>query len=179
MAKNTENTSIPFVKPARIGNFKIWRSKKIVGNAKAKAKIEQISVSTIDGSWQVTIPETFEMFSMISDMYEEHTEERMGQISFILSNMLYASCISNGFFQRAITICATIYANPTMLKEDDPSNAKLMKDVHNLIDGFLDWRKAYDEKVSGYEPTEQEIENEDRAEKMAKILTDDGDGTES
>lgn len=66
-----------------------------------------------------------------------------------------------------------------MLKEDDPSNAKLMKDVHNLIDGFLDWRKAYDEKVSGYEPTEQEIENEDRAEKMAKILTDDGDGTES
>ena len=179
MEKENKNKEIPFVKPARIGNFKIWRNRKAIGKGREKAVIEQINISNLDEGWQIKIPETFEMFAMIRDLYAETTggvaEQRKSQLSTFFVNMLYASCVANGFFQRGINLCAAIYTNPSLLKEGDSNHERLMKDVHELIAGFLEWRKAYDAKVAENEPTEKDIDNEAKAEEMAEILTKDED----
>ena len=40
---------IPFVKPARVGNYKVWRTKTTLGKGKDKYDVEQICVSDLEG----------------------------------------------------------------------------------------------------------------------------------
>lgn len=165
---------IPFGKPARIGNFKVWRTKKELGKGKDKVEVEQINISTLDESWQIKIPATFEMFGLIRSLFAEHTnnftDKRTGQLATIFGNFLYASCIPNGYFQRAINLCATIYSNPTLLKEEDENHENLMKDVQGLIAGFLEWRKEYDKQMAENEPTEADMKSDQVAEEMLEEL---------
>lgn len=165
---------IPFGKPARIGNFKVWRTKKELGKGKDKVEVEQINISTLDESWQIKIPATFEMFGLIRSLFAEHTnsftDKRTGQLATIFGNFLYASCIPNGYFQRAINICATIYSNPTLLKEEDENHENLMKDVQGLIAGFLEWRKEHDKQMAENEPTEADMKSDQVAEEMLEEL---------
>ena len=177
MNKNTEKKfEIPFVKPARIGNFKVWRSKSTIGNGKSKVNVEQINISTLDEIWQVKIPATFEMFSLIRDLFAEHTsgitDQREAQLSSIFGNMLYASCIANGYFHRAINICATIYANPNLLKEDDENHENIINDVKALIDGFLEWREKYDKHLSENKPSDEDLSGDQIAEEILDELSE-------
>lgn len=173
-SQHTEKVRIPFGKPARVGNFKVWRSNKQLGKGKDKFEVEQINVSTLDESWHIKIPATFEMFGLIGSLFAEHTDKiadkRTGQLATIFGNMLYASCISNGYFQRAVNICATIYANPTLLKEEDENHENLMKDVKSLIAGFLEWRKEFDKQMSSNEPTEEDMNHDQVADEMLEEL---------
>lgn len=170
----TDDNKIPTGKPARIGNFKVWRTKKELGKGKGKAMIEQINVSTLDGDWQIKIPATFEMFGLIRSLFAEHTnshsDQRAGQLATIFGNFLYASCIPNGYFQRAINLCATIYSNPKLLTEEDENHKSLMKAVNGLIAGFLEWRKEYDKWVAENEPTEADMKSDEVAEEMLEEL---------
>ena len=163
---DTGKREIPFGRPARVGNFKIWRSRKMFGRGKNKIPVEQINVSTLDEEWQIKIPATFEIFAMIRDLFADNTEQRTAQLSTILGNMLYASCIPNGYYQRAINLCATIYANPNLLNDDDERHEDMMNNVRALVAGFLEWRKQYDKHVAENEPTEEEIKNDEVAEEM-------------
>lgn len=195
IGQQPELREIPFCKPARVGNYKIWRSrykmtivpteeqrKKVKqesgGTKKAVSKsydIEQINISLLDGSWQIKIPATFEMFSLIRDLFAEHTDAaddvRAGQLSAIVGNMFYSSCISNGFFHHAITMLATIYTNPDILSEDNIYHESFMKDVELTKTRFLEWRKEYDENIRANEPTEEEMENDQVAEEMLDELS--------
>lgn len=175
MSKEPKSREIPFVKPARIGNFKVWRSKMSLGKGKEKkVDIEQINISTLDGTWQVKIPATFEMFALLRDLYSEHTagveDQRTAQLSTIFGNMLYASCVANGYFHSAINICTTIYANPNLLKADDENHLSFMEDVKSLIDGFLEWRKEYEAHVEENQPTEEELNSDQVVEDMVTEL---------
>lgn len=70
MKENERNELlIPFVKPARVGNFKLWRSKINLGGKKDKTEIECVNVSNLEGSWTVRIPSTSTLFSVIVSNY--------------------------------------------------------------------------------------------------------------
>ena len=182
---------IPFVKPARVGNFKLWRSKfkmtvtpteadkervfkESGGKKKAVSKsydIEQINVSDLDGCWQIKIPATYSMFGMINQLFAENEDAR---IATILGNMMFASAIPNGYFHTAITMVANIFSDPTMLT-DEKEFEKLKKNTDALIKAFLDWRKMYDEKMKEFEPTEEDDKHEEIALEAAGILNRNGD----
>jgi hypothetical protein len=196
----TKKTVIPMFKPARVGNFKLWRSKLSYGKGKEKVDIEQINISNLDGTWQVRIPATFEMFSMIKYLFAERTDDTiadksMSTLHTFFSNMLYASVVDNGFFQQAINLCAMVYANPSLLKEDDKNHEGLMNEVKSLVSQFLAWRAEYEKRMEANAPSEEEMKqaevagemrdelermesNQDPSETAEGTASDDGNRTE-
>jgi len=170
-----KKTDIPMWKPARVGNFKLWRSKLSFGKGKEKVDIEQINISNLDGTWQVRIPATFEMFSMIKYLFAERTDDTiadksMSTLHTFFSNMLYASVIDNGFFQQAINLCAMVYANPSLLKEDDKNHEGLMNEVKSLVSQFLAWRAEYEKRMEANAPSEEEMKQAEVAGEMRDEL---------
>ena len=157
---------IPFVKPVHIGNFKVWRSKKV--------DVEQINVSTLDDCWQIKIPETVEMFHLVTDLYGENTTERISQLEVIFSNMMYVSVVPNGYFQQGIQLLATVYSNPKLLTRRDKGHRKILKDVKALRKGFLEWVSMYKDSTILDEPTDEEWERDELADESVMILNDDG-----
>ena len=195
----TENLSmIPFGKPARIGNFKIWKSKfdlvsdpteeqrkKVVEESKGKKKavrqkltIDCINVSILDGSWMVRIPQTFEQFAMLSLAYawslsDDKDEQVKGReyLRTAISNMYYVSCICNGFFHHGVEMVTSAYADPDFLKENERGVA-FLKDAKQTIERFLEWRKGYDKLVEAGEPSDRELHQDEIAEQAMEILSD-------
>ena len=191
-----ENSQIPFVKPGRVGNFKIWRSKDQLSvrpdltqeEAKRmvaekgkirneKVDVECINVSNLDGTWKVQIPSTFEMFSVLNALYadcngkDEALQQRAKNVLLtIIGNMMYSSAIGNGYYHRALEMIATCYANPTLLEKKGDSHKDLVKDAKNLVKNFLEWRKAWDESRKLQEPTDDDNKKEDFAEQMTEIV---------
>lgn len=178
--KQESPVGIPFGKPARLGNFRVWRSKLIVGKGKTKSDIECINLSNLDGTWLVRIPQTFEMFGMLTVAYQwansENAEERRRGDGFIrtaLSNMAYVSMICNGFFHHGVEMVTAAYANPSLLNDTEEVK-NFMLDAKDTIKRFLVWREEYERHVSENEPTEQDLHQEDLAEQAADILTQNG-----
>lgn len=161
------NREIPYGKPVRVGNFKVWRTKKTIGRGKERTDVEQVNVSTLDESWHVKIPATFEMVAMMRGLFSENTERRDGQLSAIFSNILYSSCVPNGYFQRALSMCAMAYADPGLLREDGDGHDEFMHDVRVLVSAFLEWRDEYDRQAAAYEPTDEEMRSEEVADEIA------------
>lgn len=195
-SQQTEQSAIPFGKPARIGNFKIWKSKfelvsdpteeqrkKVAeesgGKKKAirqKVTIDCINVSILDGSWMVRIPQTFEQFAMLSLAYSwslsDDKDEQVKGTDYLrtaISNMYYVSCICNGFFHHGVEMVTSAYADPDLLKENERGVA-FLKDAKQTIERFLEWRKGYDELVEAGEPSDRELHQEEIAEKAMEIL---------
>lgn len=154
---------IPFVKPARVGNYKIWRTKATVGKGKDKYDVEQICVSDLEGVWQVRIPETNVMFSAVSGLYAD--EELAGSLSTIFANMLMVSSIPNGFFHRAVQMCSALYFNPDLLRKKK-ERKDLVKEAKKLVEDFLEWREVYESQVKGNEPTEEQEHSDEVLEEM-------------
>ena len=163
-----EQRKIPFGKAVRVGNFKVWRGRKVLGVGKGKQEIEQINISSLDGDWQIKIPATYEMFAAIRGLYAQGNQE--ARLSTIFGNMMYESIVANGYFHHAINIVSTIYANPNLLDENDEQHEMLMNNVKSLIKGFVEWRKEYDKRMSANEPTEDEMKNEQVAEEILDEL---------
>ena len=167
---------IPFGRPARMGNFRVWRSTVVVGKGKAKTGIECINVSNLDGTWLVRIPQTFEMFGMLTVAYQwansENTEERRRGDGFIrtaLSNMAYVSMVCNGFFHHGVEMIAAAYANPSLL-QDTEEGKNFIGDARGTVERFLAWREEYDKHVTDNEPTDKDIRQEEFAEEAMDIL---------
>lgn len=174
--KVNQGGKIPFVRPARVGNFKLWRSKMTDG-------LEVANISNLDGSWCVRIPSTFEMFGVLSMLYYDIAEGKdadrqraEGIMSVVLSNMMYCSTIGNGYFQQAMEMIAVCYANPSVLTKKDKAHKDLVKSAKNLIESFLEWRKEYDKKRR--ESTEEDDKRDDIAEQALDILKEKKDGGE-
>ena len=151
------NREIPFGKPARVGNFKVWRSKKLIGKKRNKNEIEQINVSTLDGEWQVKIPSTTGMFSMLTGLFSRGDD---GRLSHLFTNMFGATVTANGYYHHGLSMLNIIYTNPRFLDEGTKDYEDLLSDVEKLKKGFLEWRKEYDKMVAANEPTEEEMEND-------------------
>lgn len=177
--QQTEQSAIPFGRPARMGNFRVWRSTVVVGKGKAKTGIECINVSNLDGTWLVRIPQTFEMFGMLTIAYQwansENAEERRRGDGFIrtaLSNMAYVSMVCNGFFHHGVEMIAAAYANPSLL-QDTEEGKNFIEDAKGTVERFLAWREEYDKHVKDNEPTEHDLHQEEIAEEAMGILNGD------
>lgn len=185
--KKTECLSmIPFGKPARIGNFKIWKSKfELVAGGdgkkvkKQKVNIDCINVSILDGSWMVRIPQTFEQFAMLCLAYSwslsEDKDEQVKGTDYLrtaISNMYYVSCICNGFFHHGVEMVTSAYADPDLLKENERGVA-FLKDAKQTIERFLEWRKGYDAMVAAGEPNDRELHQDEIAEQAMDILANE------
>lgn len=176
MENDSKDYYIPFGKPVRVGNFKLWRSRMNVGTGRNKFSIEQVNVSSLDEAWQVKIPATVNMFSMIRDLYSEsvggeNPDVRRAQLSDILANMMYVSVIPNGYFHEAVRLCATAYANPSVLDESDEGHGTFLGSLKAVAKGFSEWQKEYDRHAAEHEPSKEESENESRAEEMMDLLS--------
>ena len=175
-SQQTGQKGIPFGRPARIGNFRLWKSAVAIGKGKAKTGIECINVSNLDGTWLVRIPQTFEMFGMLTIAYQwansENAEERRRGDGFIrtaLSNMAYVSMVCNGFFHHGVEMIAAAYANPSLL-QDTEEGKNFIEDAKGTVERFLAWREEYDKHVTDNEPTDQDIRQEEFAEEAMDIL---------
>lgn len=172
---------IPSGRPARMGNFRLWKTLTVVGKGKSKTNVECINVSDLDGTWLVRIPQTYEMFGMLTVAYQwsqsEDMEERRRGNGFIrtaISNMFYVSSVCNGFFHHGIEMVAAAYANHTLL-QDTKEGQSFMADAKDSIERFLVWRKEYEKHVKENEPTEQDLHQEDIAEEAMEILNGDSE----
>ena len=173
------NSTIPFGRPARVGNFRLWKSAYVVGKGKSKTSVECINVSNLDGTWLIRIPQNFEMFGMLTIAYQwsksEDAEERRRGEDFIrtaFSNMAYVSMICNGFFHHGVEMVTAAYANPSLLQDTDDGK-KFLLDVKDTVERFLVWRNEYNKHAAENEPTEQDLHQEEIAEEATKILLDE------
>lgn len=105
---------IPFVKPARIGALKIWRTKVSDGN---KKQIKAIVVSNHDSTWKVQIPETYMMFRAITDLYSTGNQKDIEILFSFLSNFNLCTSISNGHFQNFLILVIYAYMHPEVLDD--------------------------------------------------------------
>ena len=173
MATEKNNVQIPFGRAVRVNNYKVWRSRYKAGDA----EIECINVSTLDGAWMTRIPSTIEMYGWLCMAYGDYMGEDMQRkaqgeavLTTVFSNMLYASSIGNGYYQRALEVCAIVYAHPSLIDRKSKEHKAFMKDVNGLADAFLKWRKGYDELVKASEPTEKEMNQDEIAEQALETL---------
>lgn len=174
MAQVKTISGIPYGRPARIGNYRIWWSKQNFGTKKNKVDVECINVSILDGTWLTRIPATFEMFSLLTTLYaefvgdnEEKKRKAVGRLQTIFANMMFVSVVANGFFQQAIQSCAVAYANPSILEDSEDG---FFADMKKLSKEFLEWRKKYDEWVKSQQQTKEEEHQEEIAEEAMEIL---------
>lgn len=163
----SERRVIPFVRPARVGNYKIWRSKVIAGKGKDKLAIEQVCISDLEGLWQVKVPVTSECFAMLTELYAD--ESKWGALVGIITNMYAMSSIYNGYFHRSVQMCMSIYFNPDLLRKKK-ERKDLIKEAKRLADDFLVWREAYDAEVKSHEPTEEQVHSEEVLEEMLEEI---------
>lgn len=163
----SEPRKIPYGKPAQFGNYRIWRSKCPVGKGKGKDFIDQINVGNLDGTWQVKVPVTFEMYAILTELYAD--EGKQETLAEYVNNMAFVTITGNGYFQRAVELVAIAYANPSLLTKKDKQHKAFVKNAEALIKAFLDWRKVYDERVKLDEPTEQD----DRQDEIAGEMIDE------
>lgn len=154
---------IPFIKPARLGNYKVWRNRVTVGKGKDKYDVEQVCVSDLEGVWQVRIPATNAMFAAIEGLYAD--ESLAPSLNTIFANLLMVSSVPNGFFHRAVQMCASVYFNPDLLRKKK-ERKDLIKEAKRLVDDFLEWRDVYDAQVKENAPTEEQERHDEVLEEM-------------
>lgn len=164
----SEPRKIPYGKPARAGNYRIWRSKYPVGKGKDKDFIDQINVGNLDGTWQVKVPATMEMYAILTELYADESKQEI--LAEYVNNMAFVTITGNGYFQRSVELVAIAYANPSLLTKKDKQHKAFVKNAEALIKAFLEWRKVYDERVKLDEPTEQDDRQDETASQMLDEL---------
>lgn len=188
--------AIPFGKPVRMGNFKLWMSNYLLSTAPTEAEqrkysaeydgkkkvkpkktiVRCINASVLDGAFSVRIPENVEMFPMLSLAYqwyvggtEEEKQRGLDYIRTVLSNMLYVSSICNGFYHRGIEMVSVAYTSPSVLR-DTEEGGEFRKDVAETIERFLSWYDEYEKLAADGEPTADDIRSDELAEQAAAVL---------
>ena len=164
----SEARKIPYGKPARVGSYRIWRSKYPVGKGKDKDFIDQINIGNLDGTWQVRSPATFEMYAILTELYADEGKQEI--LAEYINNMAFVTITGNGYFQMAVELVAIAYANPSLLTKKDKQHKAFVKNAEALTKAFLEWRKVYDERMKLDEPTEQDDRHEDIAGEMLDEL---------
>lgn len=155
MEQENKRPQIPFVKPERVGNFKLWRSKTSLsyaptdedrakvreesgGKKKAvtrKVDIEVINISNLDGSWKVQIPQTMQMFGTISEGFAvEDTTRRDQFLGSVIGSIYNASTNSSVYFHDSLAILTEMLTFPYMLLPEKEM-VKRMKAVYKVT-GF-------------------------------------------
>ena len=176
---------IPFGKAVRVGNFKIWRSKFVICSGRDKSEIETVNVSTIDGTWYVRIPSTYEMFGMVVTAYQwynsdDSNEKERGKdyLFTVFTNMMFVSSVCNGFYHHGVQMVNSIYSFPDVLRDKKKFNS-LKKEAEGVIMRFLDWRKDYEKFLNTIDDQEKLLRQDDVADNAMEILNIDEEDDEN
>lgn len=158
MEQENKNLQIPFVKPARVGNFKLWRSKTSLSyvptdedRAKVreesgvkkeavtrKLDIEVINISNLDGSWKVCIPQTMMMFATIAQGFAVENETQREQfLCSVIGNIYNISTNPNEYLHDALSFLTEMMTYPYMLL----SEKEMKERMENGLKEF-GWDKA-------------------------------------
>ena len=130
-----EERKIPYVGFARVGNFKLWKSRV------KDRKSDVLHISDMDGTWGVKVPQSYLAFPMIEEAYKEGNDE---YLHTVISNMNFVCAIGNGFYQRGVAMVGHAYLKPELLREDykpeqGPGHADMMDEAKKISEGFLKW----------------------------------------
>lgn len=115
---------IPFGKPVRIRNYKMWRTRISIEKKKV---IQAIVISDLNGLWMVRIPETYLMFRALTDLYSTEDLEDFNILFSFLSNFNFCTSISLGVFQNFLILAVYGYMHPEVLDEGyEPEDKKFL-----------------------------------------------------
>lgn len=122
--KEKKPREIPFGKPARVQNFKMWRTKIKVNK---KETIEAIVISNLEETWKVQIPQTYLMFSALKDLYGTESMEAFNILFSFLTNFNLCTQISHGNFQNFLILAVYGYMHPEVLEKGyEPEDKKFL-----------------------------------------------------
>lgn len=162
--------SIPFVKPARVGNYKLWRSRSVIpashgdgSGKKGGVGIETINVSNLDGSWSVRIPQSSGMYSVITVAYAEGSTRDVF-LKGIFGNMMSVCLIENVYIHDAFNFLLNIMQYPYMLlpekemekrmretmKADGWDKARIKDYIGNMMDLRHELYSLVDDKIARF-----------------------------
>lgn len=115
---------IPFGKPVRIRNYKMWRTRISIEKKKV---IQAIVISDLNGLWMVRIPETYLMFRALTDLYSTEDLNDFEILFTFLNNFNFCTQISHGSFQNFFVLCIYGYMHPEVLdKGYEPEDKKYL-----------------------------------------------------
>ena len=114
-----KHREIPFGKPARIRDFKMWRTKVKVDKNKT---IEAIVISNID-----EIPQTYLMFRALTDLYATEDMTDFNILFSFITNFNFCTQISHGCFQDFLILAVYGYMHPEVLEDGyEPEDKKFL-----------------------------------------------------
>lgn len=194
-----EKTTIPFVKAVRVGNYKVWRGKYVLG----QVKIDCLHISNLDGSWMMRIPATMSLYGVICDGYATEDEKLREQfLGMIFKNIYTIGTSASEALHDAFSILSEMFIFPYLFlsekemvkrmkdgvkkygfdKKDIEGQIKEMvqyrKDLYELIekkrDEVIDDFERHLEIAHAAEPeAEKEMEQDAIAEQAMEILNED------
>lgn len=169
MKKNETTNPIPFVKPAEVGHFLISRRTKSLG--KMKGGVEQIVITDKEGLWQVCVPQTYEMYGILTSLFRDFRSDdadKSKQAKDVMftyfTNMMWATSLGNGFYQRGLLLLAQLYTTPEIGDEK-----AFLDELNHLKEDFKQWKKGYDAAM--HVPTPEEMKSDEIGEEMLAELT--------
>lgn len=147
--------SIPYGKPARVGNFKLWRGKFVVGKGKDKAHIDCIYVSNLEGSWMVRIPATMHMYASLCDIYTMDEPSRNHMMGVLFANFLLITTSAMPEIQDALFFLTKMMTFPYLLLSESEMVKRMKKgmkedgwhkdEIKNQVEEMVEYRrKLYD-----------------------------------
>ena len=197
------NNNIPYLKPARVGNFKVWRGRYTVKVDKEKQDIECINVSNLDGSWRVQIPSTMMMYATIADAFNTTDDNLREQfLGMVFTNMYNCSTCSSEALHDAFFFLVEMMTFPYLIlpekemvkrmkgkmkalgydkKKGDEHIAQMVeyrKGLYELIERkkarFLDeYERQMSERFDKEEESLEQLEQDELAEKAVDVLSEE------
>ena len=155
--KEKKPREIPFTKPARIGNYKMWRTHVKVSK---KETIEAIVISNADDTWKVQIPQTFLMFRALSDLYGTEDRQDFNILFSFITNFSFCTQISHGDFQNFLILAVYGYMHPEVLEKGYEPEDKKFLSYEEFIRRIKLSVESYKEAIAA-ERKEMEKQNEE------------------
>lgn len=156
-SKEKKPREIPFGKPARIRNFKMWRTKVKLNK---KETIEAIVISNLEGTWKVQIPQTYLMFHALTDLYATEDLKDFDILFSFLTNFNFCTQISHGDFQNFLILAVYGYMHPEVLEEGYEPEDKRFLSYSEFIHRIKLGVESYKANVAA-EQKEKEKQNEE------------------
>lgn len=121
--KPKEISAIPYAKPVRVGNYRLWRGKVSVSLpseegdvASQRYSVEVLNVSNLDGSWKVQVPQTSMMYGTIVQAYNTtDLELRDNFLGMLFTNMSNVCLISSEALHDAFFFLTEMMSFPYLL----------------------------------------------------------------
>ena len=145
-----EKKAIPVVKAARVGNYKLWRTRR--------DDMESINISNLDGSWKVVIPQTSTMFSMIAMTFGDDDEKKSeDMLKMLFGNMMNVCLVSNPYLHDSFSFLMEMLQFPYLLLSEKDMEKRMKvgfkdtgidkKEVKDYIAKMTDYRRKLYEHI--------------------------------